>query len=319
MKNILITGSNGFVGKNLRIYLTSCGYHVRGTYRNNSGITFPSSTHDDNVYFSLNDARNDYHVLLDDIDCVVHLAALAHVGHGKAPDAEQFIKLNAEGTMQLVENAVQKGVRKIVFLSTVGVNGNVSSENKRFNEADEPQPHNDYSRSKFLAEKHIAELCNGTGTSYTILRAPLIYGPFVGSNFFKLLVYINAGIPLPLATLRNKRSILYTENLNCIVRKCIEENKSDNKLFLISDHDIAVNELLHKLSASLNKPARTFRFPTQLLKMLLSISGKKTYINSLCHTLLVDSGNIRETLNWQPEYSLDEGLKNTVAWFSCEQ
>jgi len=150
---------------------------------------------------------------------------------------------------------------------------------------------------------------------FVILRPTLVYGTGVKANFLSFLNIINKNYPLPFASIKNKRSLLYVSNLAHAIFTCIERSEAANKTYLISDVDISVPELIKKIAYHMEKNTMLFHCPVALLKLLAGIVGRESMINRITDSLLVDSSRFRRELNWAPPYSLDEGLRETVSWY----
>jgi len=317
---VLVTGANGFIGQHLVPLLIEAGYTCRVTYHNIRQN--PLSWNEDNidiVPFDLEDQNPDYDALLSGIDVVIHLAARVHVMEQGSQYPDIYQQANTVGTQNLARAAAGKGVRQFIYLSTVKVHGERSELDENnvfhtFNEADIPNPADAYANSKVHAEQAIKEICAHSNMAYVILRAPLVYGPGVKANFLSLLHIVNKNYPLPLASVKNKRSLLYVGNLVHAIFTCIGRSEAANKTYLISDVDISVPELIKKIAQHMKKNTILFHCPVALLKLLAGMVGKQSLINRITDSLLVDSSRFRRELNWTPPYSLDEGIRETVSW-----
>ncbi|MEW6117620.1 MAG: SDR family oxidoreductase [Nitrospirota bacterium] len=310
---ILITGANGFVGRALCKVLFDAGLSVRGAVRKRENA---SSFHDDLI--SIGDIGRDtkWEEALQGIDTVVHLAARVHVMKDASLDSlGEYRRVNAEGTYRLARKAAESGVRRLVYVSTIKVNGE-QTNNIPFTESDEPNPQDAYAISKLEAEQSLREIAQKTGLEVVVLRPPLVYGPGVSANFFKLLELIDAGIPLPLGRVRNSRSLIYIGNLVDAIVRCVQHPSAANKVFLVSDgEDLSTPELIRRLASALNKPAHLVPFPSSLLRLAGAITGRSDEIKRLADSLRIDNSKIRTELNWTPPFTVDEGLKHTAEWF----
>jgi nucleoside-diphosphate-sugar epimerase len=249
--------------------------------------------------------------LLSGVDTVVHLAAHAHISGVQRYWSNPFQRANADATERLAQQALRAGVRRFIFLSTVGVHGSESRMGQgtpmRIRETDPLRPSSAYARSKLGGEQALARVCRGGAMEWVTLRAPLVFGPGNGGNFLRLLRHLDWGLPLPVGSRPAPRSLAYVENLADLIVNCIRRPEVANRAFLIADFDLTVAELAARLAALLGRPLRTLRLPDWLLH--------GSALRSLTRPLLVDAGAIRAASGWQPAVALDAALAQTVAWY----
>src|SRR5580658_7032672 len=169
MKRVLVTGCSGFVGRTCCEVLTVAGYSVLGATRSDSQRLAAVT---DTVAVGEIRGDTDWSEALDDVDFVVHLAARAHVLNDALENAGLYDETNALGTRRLAEAAAAAGVRRFVYLSSVKVNGEVTTT-RPFTAADEPRPVDSYGRSKWLGEKALLEIARESRMEATIVRSPL--------------------------------------------------------------------------------------------------------------------------------------------------
>jgi nucleoside-diphosphate-sugar epimerase len=217
----------------------------------------------------------------------------------------------------LARQAVVAGVKRFVFLSTIGVNGNQSLT--PFTESDVPNPQNAYSVSKLEAENGLFELAAQTGLEVVIIRPPLVYGPNAPGNFGKLVRWIKSGIPLPLGSLHNQRSLVALDNLVSLVVMCANRMISmsaANQLFLVADgEDVSITSLLRKVAIASGSTSRLVSVQPELLRLSASLLGKGAMAESLLSNLQVDATKARVLLGWQPVVTLDQGLEKIFPRF----
>jgi nucleoside-diphosphate-sugar epimerase len=228
---------------------------------------------------------------------------------------KEFRTVNTAGSEQLALEAADAGVRRLVFMSTIGVNGDNSGE-KPFSETDDPSPHNPYSVSKYEAELSLQRIARQTGLEIVIVRAPLVYGPGNPGNFHSLLRGVTSGIPLPFASVVNSRSLVYVGNLVDALTLCAFHSRAAGNRYLLSDgEDMSTPELIRRTASALGIKSHLFPFPPKLMMAAGAALGKTATVNSLIASLAVDSSKIRRELGWHPPFSVDQGLKNTANWF----
>lgn len=258
----------------------------------------------------------DWTAALRGVNTVVHLAARAHLVHESGGSLlPRYREVNTEGTQRLAEMAAQAGVRRFVFLSSVKVNGERTSD-RPFTENDVPQPEDAYGISKWEAEQALLNISHTTGMEAVILRPPLVYGPGVKGNFLRLMRLVAHGTPLPLASVTNLRSLLYIDNLVDVIVSCMDSPAAAGRTYLVSDgEDVPTPDLIRSLATALDVRARLFPCPAALLKLGAAVLGKGGEISRLTESLQVDSARIRRELGWQPRFSLTQGLEKTVQWY----
>lgn len=314
MSRVLVTGGSGFVGRRLCAMLLEAGYEVALTSRD-PGAHLPDV---ETRPIAPLDETTDWSRALDGVDRVVHLAARVHVMKETAADPlSEFRRANTAGTRRLALAAATAGVRRLVFLSTIKVNGESTSASRPFHESDPPQPLDPYGVSKWEAEQALAEVAARTGLETVILRPPLVYGPGVGGNFLRLLDLCRKGWPLPLGAVDNRRSLVHVANLASAIRVCLESPLAAGRVFLVRDGlDVSTAELIRRLSQALGRRTILPAVPPGLLRLAGTITGKSAAVSRLLDSLVVDDREIRQRLCWTPPVTLDQGLAETAAWFT---
>lgn len=327
MGRILLTGVSGFVGKALAESLVRDGKVVRGTVR--SLDSYPSFLSDlTGESFELAESGDicsstDWTGLVHDVDCVIHCAARAHVMHESEKDAlSAYRRVNLDGTLQLARQAAEAGVRRIIYLSSIKVNGEGTgystggsecSAMDAYSHTDPPAPEDAYGLSKWEAEQAIWQISEKTGLEAVIVRLPLVYGAGVKGNLERLINLVKAGIPLPLAGIENKRSMICLANLTDFLGLCIDHPAAAGETFLISDNeDLSTEALLRLIAKAMNVDARLFSFPPLLFQVAGNLFAKKHELDRLLGSLRVDSRYARETLNWTPLATIDDEIMEMV-------
>ncbi len=298
---VAITGANGFIGRNLCPALESGGIEVVRVVRNPA----PGA-----VAIGSIDGSADWTAAVHGVDAVIHLAARTHILKETATDPlTAFRAVNTDGTTSLARQAARAGVRRFIFISSIHVHG-LASGQKAFTVRDELHPHDAYSTSKIEAEQGLWKIARETGMEAVAIRPPLVYGPGVGANFLRLMNLAGSGLPLPLASVKNRRSLVYVGNLCDLIRECLDNPRAAGQTFLVSDgQDVSTAELLRIMARTMNKEARLFPFPESLLRLAGRLTGRSAEITRLCGSLYVDIAHTKETLGWKPRVSLEEGIK----------
>lgn len=225
-----------------------------------------------------------------DAEAVVHCAAIAH----RRATAQEFQRVNVDLALEAARAAAARGAQ-FVFLSSVKVHGEASAAPLR--ESSPLAPADRYAESKARAEEALRAI---TGLRLAVLRPPLVYGPGVKANLLALMKAIARGLPLPLASIRNRRSVIYAGNLVDAILACLGREGT----FLVADGPgVSTPQLCREIGAALQTPARLFAFPPSLLP------GK------LANTLEIDDSAIRRALGWKPRFGREQGLGATAEWF----
>lgn len=309
---ILVTGATGFVGQAMIASLERLRRPYRPVARRNVGKVRGVGAIDGNMRWDS---------CLEGVDSVVHLAARVHVmrDHG-ADSLAAFRKTNVDGTRSLALAAAAAGVRRFIFISSIKVNGELTSRGQTFTSDDVPGPQDAYGHSKWEAEQVLMALAEETGMEVVIIRPPLVYGPCVKANFLSMMQWLYKGIPLPLGGVHNKRSLIALDNLVDFIVNCIDHPAAANQTFLVSDgEDMSTTELLQRMAVALGKPARLLPVPAWLLKAGAAMVGKRDIAQRLLGSLQVDISKTREVLDWVPPVSVDEALKKTAEDFLAHQ
>ena len=266
--------------------------------------------------------------------CVVHCAARPHIMGDEALDPLiEYRRVNVQGTLKFARQAAASGVNRFVFLSSVKVNGestdrlprpfgarNVTSlpgaarpRGDPFKVNDEPAPEDAYGLSKWEAEQGLWKIAAETGMEVVVVRPPLVYGPGVKGNFARLLDLVRSGVPLPLAAVNNRRSLIGLDNLVDLLIRCVDHPKAAGQTLLVSDgQDLSTPELLRMIANAMGQPARLFPVPVPLLRLAGRVLGRLNEVDRLVGSLQVDSSATRELLGWTSPVSVDEGIKRMV-------
>lgn len=313
VRSFLVTGAGGFIGSALVKALD--GHPVRRALRT------PSATAqaDDFVCGDIG-PDTDWQPALRDVDCVVHLAARTHVLRENTADPlAAYRSVNVDGTRRLAEQAAAAGVRRFVFLSSIKVNGE-STSSRPFSTDDTPAPEDAYGISKLEAENALREIADRSGMEWVILRPPLVYGPGVKGNFLRLLNAVAKGVPLPLASIDNRRSLVYVGNLVDAIITCIHAPAAAGRTFLVSDgENLSTPELVRRLAAAMERNPVLLPFPPALLRFGASLIGRHEAAMRLTGSLTIDDSALRRRLGWTPRFTLDQGFKETVQWYHRRQ
>lgn len=323
-KKILITGASGFIGRVLVSTLAEKNYKcIASLFDKKDSQVFTQHTLDKCEISVVGDINfeTDWKEILKEVDVIIHLAARVHIMNDSESDSlalAAFRIVNVEGTKRLVELAVAAKVKRFVFISSLHVNGSVSSC-APFSEEDKPNPLSPYAVSKWEAEQYLNDITKKTNMEIVIIRLPLVYGPGVKANFLSLLNLTKIGLPLPVGLLNSKRSIISVNNVVDFIICCIEHPRAANETFLISDdNDISTKELFVRLVKLFGKRPLLLPIPPKILYILGTLLGKREIVDRLCAPLQVNITKAKTLLDWKPIQTLDNGFKETVEWYKKE-
>src|SRR5688572_24337057 len=239
---VLVTGASGFVGRALCEHLEQHEFAVRRALRR-----APAGSVGEHCVVGEIGPHTDWQSALRGVHLVVHLAARVHVMKDTATDPmAEYRLVNVGGTRRLAQAAAAAGVRRLVFLSSIKVNGEAAAQ--VYTERDEPRPNDRYGLSKWEAEQTLSDIAAKTGMEWTVLRPPLVYGPGVGANFLRLMQAVGHRRPLPFAAVHNLRSLVFVGNLVDAVRICLTHRAAANVTFLVRDgEDVSTPELARRM------------------------------------------------------------------------
>ena len=310
MTTLLVTGANGFVGRTLCMVFRENGLRVRAALR----AERPCADADETALVGDIGSGTDWDQALAGIDTVVHLAARTHMLND-ANNSDAYFETNTTGTLRLADAAVRAGVRRLVFLSSIKVNGEFTGA-EPFRPDDVPVPRDSYGRSKHLAEKGLHDIAAKSSLDLAVVRIPLVYGPGVRANFLRLMGLVRRGVPLPFGAVENKRSLIGVWNLCDALLQLTTVPKLPAHTFLVSDdRDLSTPELIRLLATAMGQRARLVNVPRAFLQAVGRITGHGPEIARLCDSLRVDVTETRRLLSWEPPMSVEEGLARTVQWF----
>jgi UDP-glucose 4-epimerase len=301
---VLVTGANGFVGRHLSAVLEARGWMVRRAQRMLTGG-------EREVQIGSIGPHTDWRAALDGVEAVVHLAARVH--HPNEEGAgEVYRAINTEGSLQLARSAAAAGVRRFIYLSTVFVNGATSEARGPFREADDPRPRGVYGWSKAAAEAGLNAAAGQSGMQVSIIRPPLIYGAGAVGNFQVLVRAVRLGVPLPFASIRNRRAFLSVQNLSSFIAHRLTAVGGNLDVFLVADDEqVSTPEFVRQIAEAAGKPVRLVPSPEPLLRFLLKLSGRAEAGDSLIGSMEIDTSKARAS-GWRPELSQQAGLRLAV-------
>lgn len=303
---ILVTGANGFVGTSVCQQLLKASHDVVAAVRS------PHTAPDQTTEFAYGDLLDevDWMSALEGIDAVVHLAARVHIMKDTSSQPyTEFRRVNVDGTMKLAVAAAAVGVRRFVYMSSIKVNGE-RTESKPFHASSVSKPSEPYGVSKWEAELALGELAASSEMDVISVRTPLVYGPGVSGNMARLVRMASAGYPIPLGSIRNKRTMISVWNLADLLASCSTTDGLTSGLVLAGDtHSPSTPELYRELAAAIGVRPRVFSIPVAILSSLGRITGKYDEVSKLCDSLEVRTSSTIEGFTWAPPLSFEQGVR----------
>lgn len=305
---IAVSGANGFIGKHLCRHLLSHGHEVIAIARQHN---IPDGDGRTNVALDLLDPHGPCRAL-DGCDAVIHLAGRAHILDDTADDPlNEFRKANVEATLNLLRLAAKSRVRRFVFVSSIGVNGN-RTQGQAFTEADKEAPQDLYAISKFEAEQEVRRYAEQAGLEFVIVRPTLVFGPDAPGNFALLLKLASMSLPLPFGMFSARRNLISVWNLVDLLHRCAMHPAATGQVFLAADKEtLTLKDIFIHLRIGMNRHPCIFDLPPGWMSKIASITGKMPMFKKLTAELRVDPAKAATLLEWQAPHSAHEALERT--------
>lgn len=318
-RTVLVTGATGFLGGHVSAALVARGVTVRGLVRRPDA---PLSAGVQPVFARGLDDRPGVAAALRGVEGVIHLAARVH--QPAAPgDEAAFRAVNVEGTRLLLEEAIAAGVRDFAFASSVKAVGERSDT--PWDETVVPSPVDPYGATKLACESLVRSIGEQGRVHTPILRLPLVYGPGMKGNALRLFRLVDQGWPLPLGSVRNRRSLLFTGNLVAAVFATLESPSGSDTFFVTDAEAPSTPELVTAIARALGRPCRLLPFPVPLLQALgragdvaaraIPFPLTTEAVDRLVGSLEVDGGRLIRSTGYARPHSMPEGLRITAEWY----
>lgn len=308
---ILITGATGFVGRALVSRLGNDGRFARAALRASGGSFAPSV---EEAAVGDIGAATDWSAAVAGVDAVVHLAARVHVTGDDARTGEGLFRaVNVDGAAGLARAAREARVGRFVLASSTTVYGERSGPTP-FGESSPAAPATPYARSKLDGERAVAAVLSGSNTELVVLRPPLVYGPGAKGNFVRLVHLVERGVPLPLASVRNRRSLLFVGNLVDAIVRVLDHPAAAGRTYNVTDlRDVSTPELIAAIAGGLNRRPRLLPSPLPILRIAAAVAGRGDELSRLVDSMAIDGSRLRTELGWEPPFTLEEGLARSLS------
>ena len=304
---VAVLGAGGFVGQALVRHFIKSGHEVQPVVRTPRGLTGEVAI--DDVLGA------DWPAILSGSEVVVNAIARVHMVNDRSRDPlAEHRRVNRDGATRIGEGAVAAGVRRLVYISTIKVNGESTAPGKPFRADSRPMPQDPYGISKLEAELALFQLAKANGIEVTVVRPPLVHGPGVRANLGSLIRAIEKGVPLPLGSIcDNCRSLVGIDNLVDLIATASAHPRANGEVFLASDGmDVSTRELVVRIAAAMGRRPWLVPVPPPLIRVAARLLGKEDAARRLLENLQIDIAKNREVLGWSPPVGLDEGLRRCV-------
>ena len=319
---VAVTGASGFIGRHLVRSLAAQGVQVRALSRSQGAIHGEGV---DSRHIAGLDDLAGLHAALDGVSTVVHLAGRVHARLDGASDvAAECRRINTEGTAALLEESIASGARTFVFISSVKA---VAGERNTILTADSaPQPVDAYGESKLEAEHVVKVMAGRHGLDAPILRLPAVYGPGMKANMTVLFRAVEKGLPLPLGSVKNRRSFAYVENAVSAIELLMTRASGGSEVYYVSDeNDMSTPDLIRHIGVALGRAPRLLDVPPAALRGLQGIGGLLSRIpgfhlngdalSAVLGSLFVDTSGLRALTGYQSPMSVETGMQRTAEWY----
>jgi nucleoside-diphosphate-sugar epimerase len=304
LKNILITGGNGYIAQHL-IYSLCRNKDCNLSTTSRNEINLPGVNF---IKVPFLDKNTDWSNALLNQQVVIHAAGAHDIKYEHSVSLKKYKKLNVDSTINLAKQAIKAGVKRFIFISSIKVNGENTQNGQKFSPEDIPSPQCEYGVSKLEAEKGLKLLSNKI--EVVIIRPPLVYGPKIRGNFNKLVNLVLKKIPVPLGAINNKRTLIALDNLIDFIRVCIFHPAAKNEIFLVGDpQDLSTTDLYILIAKANQIPFYLIPIPCSIIIILLYALKKKSLIQSICKSSQIDFSKNYKLLNWRPKISVAEGIR----------
>ena len=324
MEKILITGASGFIGSFLVEEALERGMEVWAAVRGSSSRQWLQDPRIRFIELNLSSA-DDLKAALQEVsfDYVVHAAGVT-----KCKDRRDFRRINTEGTRNLVEalKTTQPALRRLVYLSSLSIFGAIREEQpyEPICESDVPQPNTEYGRSKLEAE----QLLEDCGLDYIVLRPTGVYGPRE-HDYFLMAKSIRGHVDFAAGFRRQDITFVYVRDVVQAVFLALNNGSTGRKYFLSDGEvyqsttfsDLIIREMGNPWCLRLKAPLWVLRAVTFCGEYWGRLSGHVTALNNDKYHILrqrnwqCDIEPARRELGYEPQWQLERGVKETIAWY----
>jgi UDP-glucose 4-epimerase len=298
------------------------GYRVRTLTRHTPGIdVLPAGVQVRTGDISDSDAVGR---ALEGVGVVIHLAALLHVVGPSDEIRTQYQRVNADATAKLLRQAVQAGVKRFVFCSTVAVYGNHAD--RQVDEDTVPNPDTEYARTKLRAEEAVLSEVGSDGQPVgVVLRLAAVYGPRVQGNYRTLVRLLARRRFVFVGSAANRRTLVFDQDVGRATLLAAFHPHAPGRIFNVTDGAThTVREIVDAICSALEREPPRVTLPLAPVRILLKgafavapglrpVRRAQAMVDKYLEHVAVDGGRIRSELGFRPRIELQEGWMQTVA------
>ena len=302
-KTILITGANGFLGKNLCRLLKS-NYTILASSRYEPEFKC--------IWLKFKDTsltNNEYIFKKFKPNYLIHCAAIAHKKPTKKT-LSSIIDLNLQYTKTLAKLSKLNNVERFIYISSMSIYELNFKVKKIITEDSEINPNNIYGKTKLESEFFIQEEFKNTKTSFTIFRPPILYGINAPGNIRKLIKLVDTKLPLPFKNFVNKKSLLSVNNFTSAIHRSIENKNTKNKIYNLSDDEIiSTLEIINLIAKSRNLNLFLIAIPEKLMLIFQKLPILGNLLLKLNHSIIIENKKFKYDTDWVQPFSQKDELK----------
>ncbi|HWV74711.1 MAG TPA: NAD-dependent epimerase/dehydratase family protein [Pseudosphingobacterium sp.] len=298
MDNVLITGTSGFVGRNISILFDKENRHytslpLRGYWQSS---------------------------IVKEYTAIIHLAGKAH-DIKNVSDPNEYLEINTNLTIQLFDIFLKGPARDFIFMSSV--KAAADAVNGVLIESVNAQPGTTYGKSKLKAEEYILSQSLPEGKRVFILRPCMIHGPGNKGNLNLLYGVVKKGIPYPLGAFRNQRSFLSIDNLLFVIQSILDQAAIPGGVYQVADDEpLSTTTIIKLIGETINKKARILNVSIPFIKAIakmgdvLSLPLNTERLTKMTESYVVSNVKIKKALGIARfPTSSQEGLIHTIKSF----
>lgn len=318
----LVTGATGALGPGVVNLLTASGYQVRGLALQGS----QTASDPGQVEWFVGDIcdRQLLERAMQGVSHVVHMAALLHINNPAPHLRAEFERVNVQGTQAVVDAAQRCGARRLVFLSTIAVYG--YGRGQVLTESAQPIPGSDYAETKLAAERIVLAAQKRDGRPLgVVLRLAAVYGSRVKGNYSRLVQALANGRFVPIGRGRNRRTLVYDEDVAAAVRTALEHPHPGGQVYNVTDGEIhTLNRIIETICAGLGRRPPRVALPAGPIRLGLGVADRfgraigrdlpvsSAMLEKYLEDVAVDGAKIMRELNFRPAYDLPAGWQDAI-------
>jgi len=334
---ILVTGAAGFIGSHLVEALARAGHEVVSLVLPGEDLCNLSQVSTAIVQGDIR-RRDSLRPAMAGVDVVYHLAAISRFDRN-VPEPE-YEAVNVAGTRNVLEVASAAQVRRVLFTATIEAVG-VSRDGRPLTEESPQLPRNVYGASKLAAEQLVADFRGEHGLDTVVVRPPMTYGPREPLLYSRLFGIIRKGLYPLIGDGQALTEFCYVRNQVQGIRLAAERGRPGAIYFISDPRSYSIEEIVRTIAGIMRVRVITPHIPVPLALLLglgFELASKilpfypflipqtgrppfsrKTVEWTSQSRLFVDLSKARRELGYQPDYDLEQGVRETVAWYEQQR